>query len=136
VDRPHYEASLLTEIGRVCLTTGELAGAAHALETVLERFAGTMNHNELADTRLVLARVRLAAGAWDTAAAEAEQALQLLARTGMPNEFEADAHALLAEVAQARGDWATACLEERARHAAYVRHFNHQADLRTRMFAV
>src|SRR5690606_5087455 len=75
-------------------------------------------------------------GAWDTAAAEAEQALQLLARTGMPNEFEADAHALLAEVAQARGDWETACLEERARHAAYVRHFNHQADLRTRMFAV
>ena len=42
----------------------------------------------------------------------------------------------LAAAARARGDWETACREERARHDAYVRHFIHQSDLRTRLLAV
>jgi DNA-binding CsgD family transcriptional regulator len=136
VGRPHLEATRLIALGQAHFAAGDHEAARDVLAAAIAKYAPVLTRTVHADANIALARTEVALGALAAATAHATQALDLLAATGLPNTDEIDAHEVLADVARARGDWEAACRQERARHEAYARHFNHGADLRARLLAV
>lgn len=131
-----YEAYAAYLRGRIAAAQGRPAQAREALAQAQGISGGTLaDPVGQARARLALAGLDLQDQAWDAAAEQARQALDLLAPTAATRD-QMQAHEMAYRVARSRGDVAAALQQLERFHEAYARCINAESATKARLLAV
>jgi DNA-binding CsgD family transcriptional regulator len=131
-----YEAYAAYLSGRIAARQGRPAQARRALAQAQLISSGTLaDPVGQARAQLALAGLDLDDQAWDAAAAQAEQALELLAPTAATRD-QMQAHEMAYRVARLRGDLGAALAQHERFHEAYTRCINAESVAKARLLAV